>query len=57
MQVAELQAELANPDTYDDPDRLRELTTRHDAAKDRASALMTDYETIQRRLERAEAEL
>jgi ATP-binding cassette subfamily F protein 3 len=55
MKVAELQAELADPATYADPERLRELTAAHEAAKDRATELMGEYETVQRRLDRATA--
>jgi ATP-binding cassette subfamily F protein 3 len=55
-EVAELQAQLADPATYDDGQKVAELTTRHDAAKDRAGELMEQWETVMRRLERAEQE-
>ena len=54
-EVADLQAQLSEPSTYEDPDRLRELTTSYEAAKDRAAQLMSDYETVQRRIDRAES--
>ncbi len=55
-EVAATQAQLTDPATYDDHQLLRDLATRHDKAKDRATDLMAEYETVQRRLERAEAE-
>ena len=56
-EVATLQAELADPATYDAPEKLADITSRHDKAKDRATQLMTDYETVQRRIDRAIADL
>ncbi|MEO1063232.1 MAG: ABC-F family ATP-binding cassette domain-containing protein [Actinomycetota bacterium] len=53
-EVAELQATLADPDTYEDPSKVADLTTRYDSAKDRAAELMEAWETVMRRLERAE---
>jgi len=50
--VAELQQALADPDIYADVDRLTELTTALDAAKDEAVRLMTDWEQSASRLER-----
>ena len=51
--VAELQAALGNPDIYADADKLTELTTALDAAKDAAVRLMTDWEQAASRLERS----
>ena len=56
MQVADLQAKLADPTTYDNADQLRNLTTEHEAAKDTAAGLMNECEAVQRRLDRALAE-
>ncbi len=56
-EVAELQAEMADPTTYETPEKLAELTSRHDKAKDRAAQLMSDFETVQRRIDRALADL
>lgn len=53
-EVADLQAQLADPATYDDSTRIAELTAGYDAAKDRAGELMEAWETAMRRLERAE---
>ena len=50
--VAELQHALADPDVYADADRLTELTTALDAAKDEAVPLMNDWEQSASRLER-----
>ena len=50
--VAELQQALADPDVYADTDRLTELTSGLDAAKDDAVRLMTEWEQSASRLER-----
>ena len=50
--VAELQAALGNPDVYADADRLTELTTALDAAKDVAARFMGEWEQAASRLER-----
>ncbi len=49
--VAELQGELSDPDVYADTDRLVDLQSRHDAAKDSAAELMTEWERAATRLE------
>jgi ATP-binding cassette, subfamily F, member 3 len=51
--VAELQAALGDPDVYADADKLTELTTALDAAKDQAVRLMTEWEQAASRLERS----
>ena len=51
--VAELQAELAQPDVYADTDRVVDLQARHDAAKDEAARLMGEWEQAATRLEAA----
>jgi len=56
-EVATLQAQLGEPATYEDKDKLTELLRRHEGAKDRAAALMTDWEAATVALERAEAKL
>jgi ATP-binding cassette, subfamily F, member 3 len=50
--VAELQQALADPDVYADVDRVTELSTALDAAKDDAVRLMTEWEQAASRLER-----
>ena len=55
-EVVDLHAKLAEPSTYDDKDGLAELLRRHDDAKDRAAALMTEWEHATLALERAEAD-
>ncbi len=49
--VAELQAELADPATYDDPDRLGELNRRFEEARNRAADLMREWERLTAQLE------
>jgi ATP-binding cassette subfamily F protein 3 len=56
-EVAALQAQLGEPSTYEDKDKLTDLLRRHEGAKDRAAALMTDWEAATVALERAEADL
>ncbi|MFT5530062.1 MAG: ATP-binding cassette subfamily F protein 3 [Candidatus Poriferisodalaceae bacterium] len=51
--VADLQAQMADPDTYASPNLIRDLTTRYDAAKNEAARLTSEYETVSGRLERA----
>ena len=55
-EVVDLHAKLAEPSTYDDKDGLAELLRRHDDAKDRAAALMTEWEHATLALEHAEAD-
>jgi hypothetical protein len=55
-EVVAIHADLAQPSTYEDKDKLAEVLRRHDAAKDRAAALMTEWERATLALERAEAE-
>ncbi len=50
-EVAELQAQLADPDIYDRPEEVHRLATLHDAAKDRAVALMDEWEQAAEELE------
>ncbi len=50
--VAEIQAEMADPELYSDSVRLAEVTKRLDDAKDRASDLMIEWEQSATRLER-----
>ena len=50
-EVAELQAQLADPDIYDRPEEVHRLATLHDAAKDRAVALMDEWEHAAEELE------
>jgi ATP-binding cassette subfamily F protein 3 len=52
--VAELQRALSSPDTYNgDGERIRELATEYEAAKDRAASLMAEWERAALALERA----
>ena len=50
-EVAQLQAQLADPDIYDRPEDVHRLATLHDAAKDRAVALMDEWEQAAEQLE------
>ena len=43
-EVATLQLQLADPALYRDPTKVQEVARRHDAAKDRASTLMDEWE-------------
>ncbi len=52
-EVAELTRELADPATYDDAERAKELAQRHGAAKDLAARLMDQWEASSTELERA----
>jgi ATP-binding cassette subfamily F protein 3 len=50
--VAELQAQLADPEIYDDGERVGELAKAFDAAKDKAAKLSTRWEELASKLER-----
>jgi ATP-binding cassette subfamily F protein 3 len=52
-EVAGLTKLLADPEVYDVPERAKELAIRHNAAKDRAAALMNDWERLSTELEAA----
>ena len=52
-EVADLQAQLADPAVYEDADKVKELVAAHDAAKDRAAQLMTEWEDATMALEAA----
>ena len=49
--VAEIQAELADPELYTDTEQMQLVSRRFDDAKDRASALMVEWERAATRLE------
>ena len=55
-ELAQLQTQLGDSATYDDPQLVRALGERHEELKDNAADLMEMYETIQRRLFRKQAE-
>jgi ATP-binding cassette subfamily F protein 3 len=55
-ELAQLQTQLGDSSTYEDPELVRALGKRHEELKDNAAGLMEMYETIQRRLVRKEAE-
>lgn len=55
-ELAQLQTQLGDSSTYEDPELVRALSKRHEELKDNAAGLMEMYETIQRRLVRKEAE-
>jgi ATP-binding cassette subfamily F protein 3 len=54
-EVAELQRRLADPDLYQDGDRVKLLVGAHDEAKERAASLMDQWLDAQGALDRAEA--
>ncbi len=45
-QVAIWQDKLADPALYDEPDKLAEVLTAHEAAKDKAATLMSEWESL-----------
>jgi ATP-binding cassette subfamily F protein 3 len=49
--VVAVQSEMADPALYEDADRIKEISARFDAAKDRASTLMHEWEQAATRLE------
>ncbi len=51
--VADLQNQLADPAVYEDKDRMQELITAHDEAKERAADLMVEWENATLALEAA----
>jgi ATP-binding cassette subfamily F protein 3 len=55
-ELAQLQTQLGDSSTYEDPELVKALSKRHEELKDNAAGLMEMYETIQRRLVRKEAE-
>ena len=52
-EVAELQAQLADPSIYEDNDKVKEIVAAHEAAKDKAANLMTEWEAATLALESA----
>ncbi len=53
--VAELHAQLSDPEIYDDHQRVRELADAHDAAVAEVERLTSDWETAQAELDAADA--
>jgi ATP-binding cassette subfamily F protein 3 len=51
-EVADLNRELGEPDTYQDPDKVKELSQRFGEAKDAAARLMDEWERAATELER-----
>jgi len=56
-ELADIQRQLADSATYDDPKRVATLTQQHDRLKDQAAQLMEEYDAVVRRIGRKEAEL
>ena len=56
-ELAEVQRQLANTATYDDPSKVTALTREHEQLKDHAAQLMEKYDTTLRRIARKEAEI
>ena len=54
-EVADLDRALADPELYADPQAVRETLTRHGVAKDRASALLAEWERLVEAVEQATA--
>ena len=52
-EVAELTRTLADPTTYDDAEKAKDIATRHGAAKDRANTLGTQWERLVEQVEAA----
>lgn len=53
--VVDIATQLAEPEVYEDPERLTELTKAHHEAKDAAAELFVEWERATEKLERAEA--
>ena len=53
--VAELTRTMADPEIYEDGERVKRLVARHDEAKDRAAALFSEWEQLATALEEATA--
>jgi len=49
--VAELEAQLADPEIYDRPEDVHQLATRHEEAKADAARLMDEWESAAEQLE------
>ena len=49
--VAQLQEQLSDPDIYERPEDVHDLASRHSAAKARARALVTEWESAAQALE------
>lgn len=56
-ELADIQRQLADSATYDDPKRVATLTQQHDKLKDQAAQLMEEYDAVVRRIVRKEAEV
>lgn len=56
-ELAEVQRQLADSATYDDPAKVAALTQEHGQLKDHAAQLMEKYDTTLRRIARKEAEV
>jgi ATP-binding cassette subfamily F protein 3 len=54
-EVAELTRALAEPAIYDDPEKVKEVVARHNAAKDRAARLTGEWERLYEAVETATA--
>ena len=53
--VAELEAQLADPELYDRPEEVADVARRHDTAKAAAAAAMSEFEKAAEELEAVEA--
>jgi ATP-binding cassette, subfamily F, member 3 len=53
-EVIELHHHLANPDVYGDPEKVRDIVAKHEAAKNAAAKLTDDWLAASDELERAE---
>ena len=51
--LVQIQDQMADPATYENPERVKELTKQHDEAKDRAAQLMAEWERLSARIENA----
>ncbi|NCG38338.1 MAG: hypothetical protein GWP48_12575, partial [Actinobacteria bacterium] len=49
--VADLHTRLADPEIYDRPEEVHRLATEHEAAKDRAVALMDEWTSAAEQIE------
>jgi ATP-binding cassette, subfamily F, member 3 len=51
-EVAELTRVLADPQAYDDPEKVKEVVAQHGEAKDRAAALFEEWADLETKIER-----
>ena len=56
-ELAAIQNQMSDTETYEDSEHIAFLTKRHNELKDQAAGLMDKYDAVVRRIARKEAEL